>query len=142
MKMLTACVGTWLAITAWAPACLAAQPGFLHVFYVSNQRVVTLEIIDEGEAILNFINLGKNFELLQSTDLLILDANGGSYRGHLFKRDRADREQSHNHAESSEHSRCRNLNQSRGLLDMYCLVRQQVSEHEYRARHWDVTGRP
>ena len=92
MKMLTACLGMWLAINAWSPVCQAAQPALLHFLYVSNQRVVTLELIDEGETILNFINLGKNFELLQSTNLLILDTTGGAYRGHLFKRDRADEE--------------------------------------------------
>ena len=92
MKMLTACLGMWLAINVWSPVCQAAQPGLLHFLYVSNQRVVTLELIDEGETILNFINLGKNFELLQSTNLLILDTTGGAYRGHLFKRDRADEE--------------------------------------------------
>ena len=92
MKILTACLGMWLAINTWSPICWAAQPGFLHFLYVSNQRVVTLELIDEGETILNFINLGKNFELLQSTNLLILDTTGRGYRGHLFKRDRADEE--------------------------------------------------
>ncbi len=92
MKMLTAYLGLWLAIHVWSPAGQAAQPGFLHFLYVSNQRVVTLEIVDQGETILNFINLGKNFEVLQSTHLLILDSTGGGYRGHLFKRDRADEE--------------------------------------------------
>ena len=92
MKMLTAGLGMCLAIHAWSATCQASQPGFHHFLYVSNQRVVTVELIDEGETILNFLNLGGSFELLQSTHLLILDAAEGVYRGHLFKRDRADEE--------------------------------------------------
>ena len=92
MKMLTGCVGMWLATTAWLSVCQAAEAGFHRFLYVSDQRVVTVEIIDEGETILNYINLGQNFELLESTNLLILDATGGGYRGHLFKRDQADEE--------------------------------------------------
>ena len=92
MKMLTACLGMWLATSAWLPVCQAAETGFHHFLYVSNQRVVTVEIIDGGETILNYINLGGNFELLESSNLLILDTTGRGYRGHLFKRDQADAE--------------------------------------------------
>ena len=92
MKMLTACLGMWLATNAWSPVGQAAEAGFRHFLYISNQRVVTVEMIDEGETILNYINLGGNYELLESTNLLILDTTGGGYRGHLFKRDQADAE--------------------------------------------------
>ena len=66
------------------------QEGYHHFLYVSDQRVVALEILDEGEAILNYINLGSNFQLLESNNLLIIDSTGQSYRSHLFKGDETD----------------------------------------------------
>ncbi len=93
MKMsMTACLGIWLAASALLRVCEAGEVGSNRFLYVSDQRVVTVEIIDQGETILNYINLGQNFDLLESTNLLILDAAGGAYRGHLFKRDRVDEE--------------------------------------------------
>ncbi len=62
-----------------------AQPGFHHYLYLSNQRVITVELIDEQKTILNYINLGEIFEIVQAPMLLILDSEGNIYRGHLME---------------------------------------------------------
>ncbi len=62
-----------------------AQPGVHHYLYLSNQRVITVELIDEQKAILNYINLGETFEMVQAPMLLILDSEGNVYRGHLME---------------------------------------------------------
>ncbi len=91
MMRLTVCLGILMA-TSWYALGQAAQTGVQYFLYVSNRRVVALELIDAGEAILNYINLGSNYELVESSNLLILDSGGDSYRGHLFRRDEADEE--------------------------------------------------
>lgn len=64
----------------------AAQPlGTHHYFYVSDQRIITVELIDARKAILNYISLGTTFEFLEAPLLLIEDAAGKSYRGHLIE---------------------------------------------------------
>ncbi len=59
--------------------------GFSHYIYLSDQRVITVELIDEEEVILNYINLGETFEIIQAPMLLILDVERNIYRGHLMK---------------------------------------------------------
>lgn len=89
MLRLTICLVVFMN-AGWSTRSLGGQPEFHHFLYVSNRRVVALELIDETEAILNYINLGRNYELLESNNLLILDSAGKGYRGHLLKRDKAD----------------------------------------------------
>ena len=88
---LTICLVVFMN-TAWATQSLGGETGVHHFLYVSNRRVVALELIDKSEAILNYINLGRNYELLESNNLLILDSAGEGYRGHLLKREKADDE--------------------------------------------------
>ena len=56
-----------------------------YYFFLSDQRVVTLELVDDKEAILNYINIGSTFEIIQAPLLLVLDEEGNSYRGHLIQ---------------------------------------------------------
>ena len=60
-----------------------AEP--LYYFFLSDQRVVTLELVDDEKAILNYINIGSTFEIIQAPLLLVLDEEGNSYRGHLIQ---------------------------------------------------------
>ena len=62
-----------------------AQPGSHHHLYLSNQRVITVELISKQRTILNYINLGEIFETVQAPMLLILDSEGKIYRGHLME---------------------------------------------------------
>lgn len=57
----------------------------LYYFFLSDQRVVTLELVDDEKAILNYINIGSTFEIIQAPLLLVLDEEGNSYRGHLIQ---------------------------------------------------------
>ncbi len=73
--------------------CLAAScfvagqtaSGPRHYFFLSDQRVITVELISEQKSILNYINLGDSFEIIQAPGLLILDAEGRPYHGHVFE---------------------------------------------------------
>lgn len=60
-------------------------PEPLYYFFLSDQRVVTLELVDNEKAILNYINIGSTFEIIQAPLLLVLDEAGNSYRGHLIQ---------------------------------------------------------
>ena len=83
------CFGVFILSVCFTLGNLSEE-GYHHFLYVSDQRIVALEILDEGEAILNYINLGSNFQLLESNNVLIIDSAGQSYRSHLFKRDETD----------------------------------------------------
>lgn len=66
---------------------ISGQPasGTRHYFFISDQRVITVELIDEQKSILNYINLGDSFEIIQAPQLLILDAEGQPYHGHVIE---------------------------------------------------------
>ncbi|MEE8349556.1 MAG: hypothetical protein V3R94_08305, partial [Acidobacteriota bacterium] len=59
--------------------------GFRHYFFLSDQRIVTVELLTPQKAILNYINLGDTYEFLEAPSLLILDATGKSYHGHVLE---------------------------------------------------------
>ena len=62
-----------------------AASGTRHYFFLSDQRIVTLELINERKSILNYINLGDSFEIIQAPLLLILDAEERAYHGHVIE---------------------------------------------------------
>jgi TonB family protein len=62
----------------------AQIPGTRHFMYLSNQRIVTCEVLDGERAILNYINLGESFEVVQAPMLLLQATDGRYYRGHVF----------------------------------------------------------
>lgn len=67
---------------------LLAQPkqisGTRQYMYLSDQRVLTLEVVNSEKVILNYINLGQAYDLVEATSVVLLDELGGSYRGHVI----------------------------------------------------------
>ena len=59
--------------------------GTRHFLFLSDQRVVTVELIDRQKAILNYINLSDRFEVIQAPLLVIRDVQDRPYRGHLIE---------------------------------------------------------
>ena len=64
--------------------------GYRSFLYVSDQRVVTLEVVDSTSAVLNYISLGTSFELLRAPMLLLVDARRTAWRGHVFVDEQAE----------------------------------------------------
>lgn len=62
-----------------------ALEGFRHYFFLSDQRIVTVELISRQRVILNYINLGDTYEFLEAPSLLILDAEGRFHHGHALE---------------------------------------------------------
>ena len=73
----------YLAASGFAAGQSAS--GTRHYFFISDQRVITVELISEHKSILNYINLGDSFEIIQAPQLLILDAESRPYHGHLIE---------------------------------------------------------
>ena len=65
-----------------------AQPkqisGTRQYMYLSDQRILTLEVANSEKAILNYINLGQAYDLIEATNVVLVDELGGSYRGHVI----------------------------------------------------------
>lgn len=59
--------------------------GTRHYFFLSDRRIVTVELIDAQKAILNYINLGDTFEIIQAPMLLFLDSTDRPHRGHVIQ---------------------------------------------------------
>ncbi len=78
----------YLAVS-WFAAGQAAS-GTRHYFFLSDQRIITVELINEQTTILNYINLGDSFEIIQAPGLLILDAEGRPYHGHVIEAEDAN----------------------------------------------------
>ena len=53
--------------------------------YLSAERIVTLELVDDHSVVLNYFDLGKTYELLTARQLVLLGPSGEVFRGHLFK---------------------------------------------------------
>ncbi len=64
---------------------VASQSGTRHFFYLSDRRVVTLEVVSAERAILNYINIGDSFELMDAKRLVILDGGKGAYHGQVIE---------------------------------------------------------
>ena len=63
----------------------ASHSGTRYFFYLSDRRVVTLEVVNAERAILNYINIGDSFELIDAKRLVILDGAGGAYHGQVIE---------------------------------------------------------
>ncbi len=71
-----------------AASCFAAgqaASGTRHYFFLSDQRIITVALINEQKSILNYINLGDSFEIIQAPELLILDEESRPYHGHVIE---------------------------------------------------------
>ena len=82
---------TSLKTVALSASCLACFLVFLsgqgsrYYLFLSDQRIVTVELISSEQAILNYINLSEGYEVIQAPLLVFLDSEGNRYRGHLIK---------------------------------------------------------
>lgn len=56
-----------------------------HFLYVSDQRIVTVELVDSRNLLMNYVNLGDSFEVLAAHQVVLIDSAGDRVRGHLFK---------------------------------------------------------
>lgn len=74
-------------VTAWLLMIfgIPAETDIRHFFYLSDQRVVTVERINEQKIILNYINLSDEFELVRAPMLVFVDSEGKNHRGHLIE---------------------------------------------------------
>lgn len=91
VKLLRNLFGIWLiafSITVFLEAASDNQYLFL-----SDQRIVTLEFIDDKSVVVNYINLGDTFDLFFARNLVFLDAERTAYRGHLFELEGTEGEQ-------------------------------------------------
>lgn len=59
--------------------------GFRHYLFLSDQRIVTVELINPQKAILNYINIGDTYEFFEAPNLLVLDSTGDFYHGHAVE---------------------------------------------------------
>ncbi len=78
----------YLAVSCFATG--QAASGTRHYFFLSDQRIITVELVHEQKSILNYINLGDSFEIIQAPQLLILDAEGRPYHGHVIEAEDAN----------------------------------------------------
>jgi len=67
---------------------LLAQPktisGTRQYLYLSDQRILTLEVVNSEKVILNYINVGQAYDLVEAPSIVLVDELGGSYRGHVI----------------------------------------------------------
>ncbi len=73
------------------PSLAAPQPeleaGSRYFLYLSDKRIVTLELVSGRRAVLNYINLDDAIEVLEAGNLVVVDTAGNTYRGHVFRAD-------------------------------------------------------
>ena len=67
------------------PAVLAQSEGEHYYLYLSDVRIVTIEITDSKTVILNYINFGDAFDTVQPPWLVLVDRAGNPHRGHLIE---------------------------------------------------------
>ncbi len=75
-------VGVALILTSIA---LAQPTGSRHYLYLSDKRIVTVELIDAQSAILNYFNLDDSIVFVRAPHLAIRDASGNTLRGHVIQ---------------------------------------------------------
>jgi TonB family protein len=65
-----------------------AQPkkisGTRQYMYLSDQRILTLEVVNSEKVILNYINLGQAYDLVEAAMVVLLDELGAAYRGQVI----------------------------------------------------------
>ena len=67
-----------------SPVVLGTQEGASQYVYLSDRRIVTMEVVDANNLILNYINLGDSFEMLQAPMVALVDGAGRHFNGHLI----------------------------------------------------------
>jgi hypothetical protein len=81
--------GLVLFLAISAAAAVMAQPkrlsGTRHYMYLSDQRILTLEVTNSQSVILNYINLGESYDLVEAPMVALVDQAGAGYRGHVIE---------------------------------------------------------
>lgn len=73
-------------VSSWTGAVRGASS----YLYLSDQRIITMEIVDDNNLILNYINLGDSFEMLEAPMVVLVDASGEHFNGHLISLEESD----------------------------------------------------
>ena len=73
-------------------AVLAQSEGEHYYLYLSDVRIVTIEITDSRTVILNYINFGDTFDTVQPPWVVLVDDAGNTHRGHLIEVENASYE--------------------------------------------------
>lgn len=69
-----------------APGAAQTLPeGPRHFLYLSDQRIITVELTGPERAILNYINLSDKIEMIQAPMLVVVDEGGAGFRGHVLE---------------------------------------------------------
>ncbi len=91
MKLFRSLLGVWLITFTVSSFSEAASEN--QYLFLSNERIITLEFINDKSVIVNYVNLGDTFDLLLARNLIFLDAQQSAYRGHLFELEGVEGEQ-------------------------------------------------
>ena len=83
-------LGTLAVVLFVWVSMVAAPSGTGHFFYLSDRRVITLEVVSAGRVILNYINLGDSFELIDAKRLVFVDARENVYHGQVILLENAE----------------------------------------------------
>src|SRR5512141_1853793 len=77
-----------LALFLVLSGTVCAQPkqlsGTRQYMYLSDQRVLTLEVVNSEKVILNYINLGEAYDLIDASMIALVDQSGHPYRGQVI----------------------------------------------------------
>lgn len=77
-----------LAVVWLGWGAVPAQPkkvtGTRHYMYLSDQRILTVEVIDSWKLILNYINLGQSCDVVEAPLITLVDKTGVGCRGQLI----------------------------------------------------------
>ena len=74
-----------LAVPSIGEGLWAQGLGSRHYFYLSDKRIVTLELIDERSVILNYINLADTIEFVRAPEVLVVESAGTIHVGHVIE---------------------------------------------------------
>ena len=74
-----------VSLASWGAFAQDKAVGTHHYLYVSDRRLVTVELISAHKAILNYINLGDAFEFIQAPMLMLLDRLDHPYHGRVME---------------------------------------------------------
>ncbi len=66
-------------------AALAHSADSRHYLYLSDKRIVTVELIDAQSAIVNYFNLDDSIVFVRAPHLVVRDSLGTTYRGHVIQ---------------------------------------------------------
>ncbi|MBI4446730.1 MAG: energy transducer TonB [Acidobacteria bacterium] len=79
-------LGLWMFLLV--PNLLCQGVSGCRFLYLSDQRIATVELVSDHEAILNYFNLKDDYEVIQAPYLVIQFENEAALRGHVIQNER------------------------------------------------------